>query len=330
MPICHAQRIPLTPPRLTKRPCARLLGRWWLRASCNLGLLFGLLLGSSNSLAQQQAAHIVPSDGHPIAVWEKSPATPKASIVLVHGRTWSGRPDFDLQVPGEQLSLMDGLVAAGFATYAIDLRGYGDTPRDDSGWLTPNQAAADLAQVLTWVAERHPSLAQPHLFGWSNGALVSQLTVQQQPQLASTLTLFGYPLRPGISGDGTSGPATPPAKRNTAANAASDFIVPGSISTASINGFVAAALKADPIRADWRELQQWQNLNPKRIAIPTLLLEAEFDPLALDDVHAEFFHQLNVSDKQWSRLPGGDHAAFMETPRAAFLEIMIGFMQRTR
>lgn len=318
MPISHLKAIHLS---------IRRLPRWIGRIRL---ITLMLMLCSAASWAQQQAAHKVLSDGHAIAVWEKSPATPRASIVLVHGRTWSGQPDFDLQVPGEQLSLMDGLVAAGFATYAIDLRGYGATPRDDSGWLTPNLAATDLAQVLAWVAKQHPTLDKPHLFGWSYGALVSQLTVQQQPQLANTLLLFGYPLRPGISGDGKQSPQTPPAKTNTATNAASDFIVPGSISPGAIEGFVQAALKADPIRADWRELQQWQNLNPKRIAVPTLLLEAEFDPLALDDVHAQFFSQLNVSDKQWSRLPGGDHAAFMETPRAAFLEIMLGFMQRPR
>ena len=303
----------------------------WVRCWRVVGLLtVGLLLSGNASGGQQSAAHQVMSNGHPIALWGKSPDLPKTSIVLVHGRTWSGRPDFDLQVPGEQLSLMDGLVAAGFAVYANDLRGYGATPRDSSGWLTPNQAAEDLAAVLTWVATQHPTLEKPHLFGWSYGALVTQLTVQQQPALASTLTLFGYPLRPGISGDNTPYPDTAPARPNTAANAASDFIVPNAISAAGIAGFVQAALQADPVRTDWRELRQWRDLDPKRIAIPTLLLEAEFDPLALDDVHAQFFSQLKVSDKQWSRLPGGDHAAFMETPRAAFLEIMISFMQRPR
>lgn len=323
----------------SNHPTSNVSLRSWIRSCVQsavrcrgaIGLIaFGLLLSGNASGGQQIAAHQVMSNGHPIAVWEKSAERPKSSIVLVHGRTWSGRPDFDLQVPGEQLSLMDGLVAAGFTVYAIDLRGYGATPRDSSGWLTPNQAAEDLAAVLTWVATQHPTLHKPHLFGWSYGALVSQLTVQQQPALANTLTLFGYPLRPGISGDNTPNSDAPPARLNTATNAASDFIVPNTISDAGIAGFVEAVLQADPVRTDWRELRQWRNLDPKRIAIPTLLLEAEFDPLALDDVHAHFFSQLVVSDKQWSRLPGGDHAAFMETPRAAFLDIMVSFMLRPR
>ena len=47
--------------------------------------------------------HTVLSDGHPMAVWEKKADNPKGLILFVHGRTWSGVPDFDLQVEGENL-----------------------------------------------------------------------------------------------------------------------------------------------------------------------------------------------------------------------------------
>src|SRR5262245_59025459 len=94
----------------------------------------------------------VQSDGHPMAVWARKPAAPKGTILLVHGRTWSSRPDFDLQVPGMQRSVLTSLVAQGFAAYAVDLRGYGETPRDRTGWLTPLRAAQDVVNVMTWVA----------------------------------------------------------------------------------------------------------------------------------------------------------------------------------
>src|SRR5437016_117537 len=67
----------------------------------------------------------VTSDGHPMAVWGRRPANPRGSILLVHGMTWSTRPDFDLQVPGMQRSVMSSFVAQGFAAYGVDLRGYG-------------------------------------------------------------------------------------------------------------------------------------------------------------------------------------------------------------
>ncbi len=61
--------------------------------------------------------HTVDSDGHPMAVWEKSAEEPRGAVLLLHGRTWSALPDFDLQVECEDLSLMDGLVEQGYATY---------------------------------------------------------------------------------------------------------------------------------------------------------------------------------------------------------------------
>jgi alpha-beta hydrolase superfamily lysophospholipase len=64
--------------------------------------------------------HTVSSEGHPMAVWEKRPEEPHAAVLLLHGRTWSTLPDFDLQVKGEDLSLMDGLVGLGYATYGLD------------------------------------------------------------------------------------------------------------------------------------------------------------------------------------------------------------------
>ena len=54
----------------------------------------------------------VSSDGHPLTLWARSAPNAKGVIVLLHGRTWSALPDFDLQVPGERLSVMQALVAA--------------------------------------------------------------------------------------------------------------------------------------------------------------------------------------------------------------------------
>ena len=119
--------------------------------------------------------HTVTADGHPVAVWEKSPPQAKEAILLVHGRTWSTVPDFDLQVEGEELSLMDGLVEQGYAVYGIDLRGYGETPRDETEWFTPDRAVKDLAGTLEWIADQKDWNTKPHLFGWSMGSTHSHL-----------------------------------------------------------------------------------------------------------------------------------------------------------
>jgi pimeloyl-ACP methyl ester carboxylesterase len=117
-------------------------------------------------------------------------------------------------------------------------------------------------------------------------------------------------------------------RSTTAAAAAEDFIVEGGISQQAIEAFVAQALAADPVRADWRALEQWQALDAAAVTVPTLLMEGEFDPLAIDDVQSELFNNLATNDKMWVVIPAGDHAAFLETPREYFLSVLQSFILR--
>ena len=287
------------------------------------------MLFASPAHAQQAnlQRHTVYSDGHPIALWEKSPATPNGTIVLIHGRTWSALPDFDLQVPGENLSLMDGLVAEGYATYAVDLRGYGGTPRDETGWLTPDRAARDMVGIIQWVRERTGDT--PALFGWSYGSMVAQLTAQRAGHLVDALMLFGYPVGPDTEFPvDREEPEQPPRRPTTAEAAASDFTIPGSISQRAIDEYVRHALEADPARVDWRALVEWNELNPAEVLVPTLLLQGEKDPLAPSERQAAFFSRLGTADRAWVTIAGGDHAAHLETPRPAFIHAMISFLKR--
>ena len=266
------------------------------------------------------------ADGHPIAVWSKSNSNATEAILLVHGRTWSALPDFDLQVEGEDLSLMDGLVAKGYTVYAIDGRGYGATPRDSTGWFTPDRAAKDLTIVLEWISKQKEWKSLPHLFGWSMGSTISQLTAQRNPELVSSLTLFGY-WKDSDQVFPSESEATEPAMTPTTAEAAaSDFIVPGSISQKAIDGYVKAALKADPIRVDMNRYDQFNELDPAKIMVPTLILQGEFDPIGPTATQAKLFTRLGTAHKQWIVIPGGDHAAFMERPRAYFINSLVNFL----
>jgi pimeloyl-ACP methyl ester carboxylesterase len=285
-----------------------------------------LLLSMSATLAQTTAIqHTVDADGHPMALWEKSVAQPKGHILLHHGRTWSSIPDFDLQVSGEDLSLMDGFNDMGYSVWALDARGYGETPRDSSGWNTPDRAAQDLAIVLDWLRAKNGETT--HVWGWSYGSMVAQLTAQRYPLAIASVTLFGYPTDPDAQIPQSNSQSEPSARPTTRAAAASDFIVPGSISQHAIDTYVAAALKGDPIRADWNQQHQWNALDGEALALPTLLLQAEFDPLADTDAHARFFAKISNPNKQWVILPGGDHAALLETPREKLIKSTVDFIE---
>lgn len=289
---------------------------------CNALLL--LLQALTPLQAAELIQHTVMSEGHPMAVWEKSVENPRGHILLHHGRTWSSVPDFDLQVPGEDLSLMDGFNEQGYSVWALDARGYGETPRDASGWNTPDKASRDLANVLAWLSVR--TGASINVWGWSYGSMVAQLTAQKYPDNFRSLTLFGYPVDPD-SEYGDSGASEPARRPTTAEAAASDFIVEGAISQQAIAVYVREALRADPVRADWNQLQQWNALEASAVIVPTLLLQAEFDPLADTDSHARVFMELGNPNKQWVMLAGGDHAALLETPRQRLINASVGFMQ---
>ena len=271
--------------------------------------------------------HTVVADGHPIALWEKSARDASQAILLVHGRTWSALPDFDLQVDGEDLSLMDGLVAEGYAVYAVDLRGYGETPRDETEWLTPNRAADDVAIVLEWIAGVGDWAMKPHLFGWSMGSTISQLAVQRHPETAASLTLFGYWHDDDMQIPADEPGITPAKASNTAKAAASDFITPGSISRKAIDAYVAQALAADPVRVDVRYANQYNALDGAQIHVPTLVIAGEHDPIAPAETQAKLYMRLATGHKQWVTVPGGDHAAFLESPRAYFIHELVGFLQ---
>ena len=271
--------------------------------------------------------HTVTVGGHPVAVWEKRPEAPTGTVLLIHGRTWSGLPDFDLQVVGEQLSLMDRLVAEGYAVFAQDLRGYGGTPRDSTDWATPDRSVADVAAVLRWIGEQSDAAGLPALFGWSYGSLVSHLTAQRHGDLISALVLYGHPLDPDGVLPTLTDTAAPERRPNTAEAAASDFITPGTISDLALQVYVEASLAADPIRTDWRRVHEFNAIDPADVGVPTLLIHGEFDPFAPIASQGRLFSRLGHPDRRWVVVPNADHAAHLEHP-GRFLRELVGFLGR--
>jgi len=291
-------------------------------------LLLIIGFSATNLQAFPLSKNIVDSNGHPMTLWHKKPKgefNNAKQILLLHGRTWSSLPDYDLQVAGEELSVMDNLVKLGFSVWALDARGYGETPRDNTGWNTPNKAAQDVANVIRWITLSTGE--KPVVFGWSYGSVVAQLTVQKNPELASAIILYGYPIDLVLSSTSQKLPKTPSKTKNTAKNAASDFLIEGSISQKAIEAYVNASLKADPFRADWNHLQQWQQLDGKQIQIPVLLLQGEHDPLVKSKTHAKLFIELPNANKQWVVLAGGDHAALLETAKDRLVHSVNDFVE---
>lgn len=269
----------------------------------------------------------VQSDGHAMAVWARRPANPHAVLLLVHGMTWSTRPDFDLQVPGMQRSVMANFAALGIAAYGVDLRGYGETPRDATGWMTPRRAAADVEKVLAWIAAQHPALPKPALVGWSRGGAISAMVAQAWPARVSSLVLYGFVFDPEAQFVDGIVTEKPQLAKNTAEAAASDFVSPKVTPQAVIKAYVEQALKADPVRVDLKGDAEFNAIKPNKISVPTLVIYGQQDAIS-DQEAGKFFAALATGDKAIVVLPGGDHAAMLEDTHDMWMAAIAGFVNR--
>ena len=87
-------------------------------------------------------------------------------------------------------------------------------------------------------------------------------------------------------------------------------------------------LEADPIKVDWRSLDEYNKLDPASIEVPVLIIQGEFDPIAPTEVQTKLFTRLKTADKSWAVISGGDHAAHLEKPRAQFIQVLNNFIER--
>lgn len=279
--------------------------------------------------ARAPVKHDVVVDGQHLAVWERGPAgAATARILLIHGRTWSSLPNFDLHVAGEPRSFMDTLAAAGLDVFAVDLRGYGATPRDESGFLTPNRAVADVAGVLAWLQQDPTKGRNVYLLGLSRGAMIAAMVAQKHADRVAGVILLGFGFDPDDRAAPTEPGVRPARSRNTADAASSDFITPGSYTSATLSAFVRAALQADPVLADWRDEDQFNAFSPGQVNVPVLLVHGDRDPQAPATIGAKLFTRFASRDKWWIILPGADHAAHLEKSAAQLARTITSFIQR--
>jgi pimeloyl-ACP methyl ester carboxylesterase len=311
-------------------------------------------------------------DHHPLSVYGLDSLDPAGGggggskrfpVLLLHGRTWSSVPVYHLLggdlsknplVQGEEVhesrSLMENLYKMGLQPYAMDFRGFGGTPKDETGYVEPHRCVQDVETVLLWIAKRHGTEMEmvaggsgkyssnhnvaemPALLGWSQGALIAQLVAQAHPTLLSRLVLYGsiydplvrYPREPLYQVNKPNLSQIP----NTFNDAIEDFTVQGTIPPEPARLFAEAALVTDPIKAIWKHVYQFNNCDPARVLVPTLVVCGDQDPYAPLHVQQELFCNLGRGmDRTWSILAEADHAAhLLDEAMHRFVNITTSFI----
>jgi pimeloyl-ACP methyl ester carboxylesterase len=301
-----------------------------------------LALATSPALSPAQAPAAQPPieghsmfaqrDGLRIHLWQKclpgqETAAAKAGkvAVLVHGATWSGRPDFDLQI--RDYSLMDALARAGYDVFAIDVHGYGLSDKTDKDWSDTASAALDLDAAVEHVCTLR-KVEQVRLLGWSWGSLIAGVYASAHPQRVARLILYGTAWH-GRARKDAPVPDTQ-YRTNTAEGARSDFIE-GQYEPDVVDAYVKAALAADPrspngTLVDW--ITKMPLLDPEKITVPTLVLRPDKDFAATPQDLLAFFARLQTADKTYVALPDSGHAAILEKGHRRFQQVVLAFFDR--
>jgi pimeloyl-ACP methyl ester carboxylesterase len=277
--------------------------------------------------------HFALRDGLRIHLWQKCLPGREAAAsragkvaILIHGSTWSGRPDFDLQI--RDYSLMDFLARNGYDVWAIDIHGYGRSDKTDKDWSDTASAALDLGSALDYVCGLR-KISKVDMLGWSWGAMIAGLYAMDHPDRIAKLVLYGNVWKGRPFWKGIPAP-NKPYRTNTEADARSDFIR-GQYEQDVVDAYAQEALKADPQSPNGALLDTLTKLPivaPERIVVPTLIIRPEKDFVSSPEEMLEFFGKLKTADKSYVCLPEGGHAILLEKGHRRFQQTVLAFFDR--
>ncbi len=270
--------------------------------------------------------HVVLRDDQKIYIWEKSLSEAAPVVVLLHGATWSGRPDFDLQI--RDYSAMDALARAGFAVFCVDVQGYGksDDPRG-SNWSRTADAAQDVAVAIDKICAMR-GVEQVNLLGWSWGSEVAGTYASDHPDRVERLILFGFTWGEGFP----KRPAPSEKYRSATVEAAKSDFIEGCYEPDVVDTYVAECMRVDPSSPNGVLVDYSQHLplvDPTRITMPLLMLygEHEVDEGRSEDYEG-FLSKVPHAKKSAKVLPGGGHAILLETPHRLWQNTVIEFFSQ--
>ena len=139
------------------------------------------------------------------------------------------------------------------------------------------------------------------------------------------LVLYGHPRGPRGRSTPEPSPEKPAYARNSRQAARSDFITRGTISEAAIQAYVEACQQADPVRADWHDLHLFDEADSTKLAVPTLAIRGDNDPVASATTQRRLI-DLVPTRSAYVEIPNADHAAHLEHP-TEFVDAVLGFVE---
>ena len=151
------------------------------------------MASSNKKLVVNGTDHWITRGGHRIHVWRKSSdksASDNNVTLLVHGGPYSGETDFDVQVGGENFSLMDHLVGLGHDVFTLAVWGYGKSDRPTDGFQVTTQSAVEDTTAVVEAIRQIRNVDKVNILGWSWGGRISSIYASKNPSKIRRLVLY--------------------------------------------------------------------------------------------------------------------------------------------
>jgi pimeloyl-ACP methyl ester carboxylesterase len=267
----------------------------------------------------------------------KAGERPLPVLFLSHGSSMSGRPTFDLTVPGRgEYSLMNTFAEYGFDVWTMDFEGYGKSTRTE-GNSNIAEGVKDL-KAATDLVIKETGQSRLHFFGESSGGLRAASFAMAYPDRVNRLVLAAFT----YTGEG-SPTLTDRAKQldfyKTHNRRPRDRDMIRSIFTRDKAGTADPAVGEALADAELpfgdtvptgTYLDMTMSLpvvDPLKVHAPVLLVRGEYDGIATEDDLVSFFRKLPNRDRQLIVLPGMAHSVVLGINRDQFWHVMRSFLQ---
>jgi pimeloyl-ACP methyl ester carboxylesterase len=270
-------------------------------------------------------------------LWQKPAAgAAKGTILFVHGSSMSGRPTFDLQVPGRpHSSAMEWFAERGFDTWTLDNEGYGSSDKSRPINCDISNGADDIAAAAAYIQGK-TGAKKLLLYGISSGALKVGVFAQRHPERVARLALDAMVW----TGEGS--PTLEQRRKRLPEFQAKnrrpidrafvrsvfDRDHPGTADDATIDAFASAILAYDDSVPTGTYVDMCSKLplvDPQKLRVPTIIMRGEHDGIAGVEDLLKFFALLPHPDKQFAVMEGVSHASFQQKNYLSVYHILHSF-----
>ena len=272
-------------------------------------------------------------------LWRKGAAagaSPRGTVLFVHGSSMASQPTFDLKVPGRpDSSVMDWFAARGFDTWCLDNEGYGRSDKQRPINFDIANGADDLEAASEFILGK-TGAEKLLVYGISSGALKAALFAQRHPERVARLALDAFVWTgegsPTLAERRKRLPEFQSKNRRPIDRAFVRSIFerdhPGTADEATISAFADAILALDDSVPTGTYVDMCSKLplvDPEKLRVPTLILRGEFDGIASIEDLLAFFARLPHPDKQFCVMEGISHASFQQKNYLTVYHLLHGF-----